>query len=157
MTFEVRDMTDADVPSCVAILNYIIALGGTTSHETAFDDAGFAAHYLEKPEVINVVVHSGRVVGFQAAFEVEPGVYSIGSFTDQVNKVKGAGSALFAKTRNDCRTLGATSIIARITSDNTGGLAFYSRMGFQPFAFSPDDFTRANGATVDRVVKRFVL
>lgn len=157
MTFEVRDMERRDVAACVAIINHTIALGGSTAHEDAFDDTGFADHYMDEPEVVNVVALDGRIVGFQAAFEIEKGVYSIGSFTDQQNPTRGAGAAVFAKTQADCRRLGGTSIIAKITSDNTGGLAFYSKMRFQPDAIWPDEFIRADGKTVDRIVKRFVL
>lgn len=157
MTFEVRNMERRDVPACVAIINHTIMLGGTTAHEDAFNDADFADHYMDEPEVVNVVVLDDRIVGFQAAFEVERGIYSIGSFTDQQNPVRGAGAAVFTKTQADCRRLGGTSIIAKITSDNAGGLAFYSKMGFQPDTIWPDEFTRTDGTTVDRVVKRFIL
>lgn len=157
MTFEVREMTRVDVPQCVAIINHIIALGGSTAHEDPFDEDGFADHYLDEADVTNVVLAEGRVVGFQGAFEVEPGVYSIGSFTDQNAPIRGAGAAIFAKTLSDCRGLGGSSIIAKITSDNTGGLAYYTKMGFVPDTVLPDHFTRANGITVDRVIKRFVL
>ena len=157
MTFEVRDMIRADVAACVAIINHTISLGGSTAHEDLFDVESFADHYFDEPEVTNVVLSNTRIVGFQAAFEVEPGVYSIGSFTDQQNPTKGAGAAIFAKSQQDCRDLGGSSIIAKITSDNTGGLAYYSKMGFQPDAVWPSDFTRADGKTVDRIVKRFVL
>lgn len=157
MTFEVRNMIRADIHACVSIINHIISLGGSTAHEDAFDDAGFADHYMDEPDVANVVTHDGRVVGFQAAFEVETGVYSIGSFTDQQNPVRGAGAAVFAKTQTDCRKLAGTSIIAKITSDNTGGLSYYSKMGFRPDTIWPAHFTRADGTTVDRIVKRFPL
>jgi len=155
--FEVRDMTQEDVPACVAIINHIIELGGSTAHEDLFDDKTFADHYLDEPEVSNVVVQDERVVGFQAAFEVETGVYSIGSFTDQKMPVSNAGAAVFAKTVTDCRALGGASIIAKITSDNTGGLSYYTKMGFQSDTVWPDHFTRENGTTVDRIVKRFLL
>lgn len=157
MTFEVREMTHADVPACVDIINHIIGLGGSTAHEDQFTDKPFADHYLDEPDVTNVVIQDGRIVGFQAAFEVESGVYSIGSFTDQRNPARGAGAAVFEKTKADCRKLGGRSIIAKITSDNTGGLAFYTKMGFQPDAIWPDDHTRPNGTKVDRIVKRFLL
>ena len=104
-----------------------------------------------------MVLLGGRIVGFQAAFEVETGIYSVGSFTDQENPAKGAGAAMFAKTREDCRTRGGTSIIAKITADNTAGLAYYSKMGFGPDAVWPADHTRKDGSVVDRIVKRFVL
>ena len=157
MTFEVRAMTHADVPACVQIINHTIALGGSTAHEEALEVQGFADHYCDEPEVSNVVLLNGQIIGFQAAFEIEPGIYSIGSFTDQENPIKGAGTAMFAKTQMDCRTRGGTSIIAKITADNSAGLAYYSKMGFLPDAIWPADHTRPNGTVVDRIVKRFEL
>lgn len=157
MTLTVRAMTAADVPSCVAIINHTIALGGTTAHEDPFSEADFTAHYFEDPEVVNVALDGDRVVGFQAAFEVEPGVYSIGSFTDQQRSVRGAGTVMMDKTKNDCRARAGISIIAKITADNASGLAYYSKMGFQDDAVWPADHTRSDGTVVDRIVKRFVL
>ena len=157
MTFDVRDMIREDVPACVRIINYTITLGGSTAHEDILDEPGFADHYFDEPEVANVVLKDGKIVGFQAAFEVEPGVYSIGSFTDQECPVKGAGAAIFAKTQDDCRARGGTSIIAKITADNTGGLTYYSKMGFAPDAVWPANHTRTDGTVVDRIVKRFIL
>ena len=150
-------MTRDDVPACVAIINHIVAVGGSTAREIPFDESSFAEHYLVKNEIANVVLSNGRIIGFQSAFRVEPDVFSIATFTDRTEPVRGAGSAVFEKTRIDCRALGATSIIATITEDNTGGLVFYSKIGFQPDSIRPEDHTRPNGTKVDRIVKRFAL
>lgn len=155
--FEVRAMEQRDVPACVAIVNHIIALGGSTAYEEPYSEADFAAHYLNEPPVTNVVLLRGRVVGFQAAFDAGDGLYSIGSFTDQANPVPGAGRAIFAKTLADCRAHGGAAILAKITSDNTGGLAYYSRMGFVDDHVVPGDVTRKSGLVVDRIVKRYAL
>lgn len=152
-----RDMTRADVPACVAIVNHIITLGGSTAYEEPFTEAGFAGHYLDEPPVTNVVVDGNRVVGFQAAFDVGEGLYSIGSFTDRQAPVRGAGRVLFDKTLADCRNRGGEAILAKITEDNTGGLAFYARMGFVDFAVEPAAHTRPNGTLVSRIIKRFPL
>lgn len=157
MTLTVRPMTEQDVPACAAILNDIIARGGSTAHEDPYDEKGFSQYYLHDPAAVNVVLSGDRVVGFQAVFDVGEGVYSVGSFTDRRSPVRGAGVALFSKTKEDCRALGGQSIIAKITSDNVGGLAFYSKLGFEPDAVWPDEFTRKNGTTVDRIVKRYRL
>lgn len=157
MTLTARKMTRADVPACTAIINHIIALGGSTAYEDPYTEADLGDHYIDDAATSNVVVDGDRVVGFQSTFEVEPGVYSIGSFTDQQNPVRGAGKVVTDKTKSDCRTLGGQSIIAKITSDNTGGLAFYSKMGFADDTIIPNDHTRKDGTTVDRIIKRFML
>ncbi|MCF2871508.1 GNAT family N-acetyltransferase [Octadecabacter sp. G9-8] len=157
MTFDVRDMHRNDVPACVEIINHIIALGGSTAYEDPYTEPHFADHYLDEPPVTNVVLLGTRLVGFQAAFDIGDGLYSIGSFTDQQNPARGAGHAIFAKTLADCRAHGGTAILAKITSDNTGGLAYYSKMGFEPDTIWKDDHTRRDGTTVDRIVKRYTL
>lgn len=153
----VRAMTPADTPACTEIVNHIIALGGSTAYEAPYALADFAAHYLDEPPVSNVVLSEGRVVGFQAAFDVGDGLYSIGSFTDRRAPVRGSGRALFEKTLADCRARGGVAILAKITSDNTGGLAFYTRMGFVDDHVVPQDHTRSDGTKVDRVIKRYAL
>jgi hypothetical protein len=35
-------MQRGDVDACVEVINHIISLGGSTAHEDAFDEAGFA-------------------------------------------------------------------------------------------------------------------
>ena len=157
MTLKTRSMTSADVPSCVAIINPIIAVGGSTAYEDPYEHETFEAHYLEEAATSLVVTHEDRVVGFQSCFEVEPGIYSIGSFTDQEQPVKGAGRALIEGTIAAARENGATAILAKITSDNTGGLAYYSRMGFEDYQTIKSDLTRRDGTVVDRIIKRFVL
>ena len=153
----VRTMEERDIPECVAIVNHIIGLGGTTAYEEPFTNEGFLAHYLNEPPVTNVALYDSRVVGFQAAFDVGNGLYSIGSFTDRQNPVRGAGKALFVKTLDDCRADGGEAILAKITSDNIGGLAYYSGLGFQDFEVIKADLTRQDGTVVDRVIKRYPL
>lgn len=154
---ETRDMLPEDVPACVRILNHIIALGGTTAHEEPFTIESFDRDYRQTPPVRSVVLHDSRVTGFQVAFDIGSGLYSIASFTDRENPVKGAGYALFEKTLADCRARGGEAILAKITSDNSGGLAFYSRLGFRDDHVIRGDHTRPNGTRVDRIVKRYSL
>jgi len=157
MTFQTRNMNPDDVPACVAIINATIAIGGTTAYENPYENATFQAHYLEEAATAMVVTFDGRVVGFQSCFEVEPGVYSIGSFTDQEQPARGAGRALIEATIAAARKNRATAILAKITSDNTGGLAYYSKMGFVDHEVIKGDLTRRDGTVVDRIVKRFEL
>lgn len=155
--FETRALTRADIPACLEILNFTIRKGGTTAYEEEHTPESFAAEFIEEPPVGVVALHEGRIVGFQNCFDVGDGLYSIGSFTDQRHPVKGAGRALFAATLAACRARGGVAILARITSDNASGLAYYSAMGFADDHVIPGDVTRKSGKTVDRVVKKYPL
>lgn len=157
MTLIIRAMAPEDVPECTDILNDIIARGGTTAYEEPYTETYFDAHYRLEPPISMVALDGNKVVGFQALFEVEPGLYSIGSFTDRRTPVRGAGSALFEATLAAAKVRGGSTILAKITSDNTGGLAYYSRMGFEDFEVHKADLTRSDGTVVDRVVKRLSL
>ena len=157
MALTIRPMRREDAAACTDIVNDIIARGGTTAYEKPYTVDGFDAHYRQEPPISMVALNGDHVVGFQAVFEVEPGLYSIGTFTDRRALVKGAGTALFDATLSATKARGGTAILARITSDNTGGLAFYSRMGFADFDVKKGDLTRSNGTVVDRIIKRFPL
>lgn len=157
LSLAVRPLVMADAPACVALINHIIAQGGSTAHDHPFDVAGFQAEYIAAPVVKNAVLSGDRLVGFQVCLDDGPGLYSIGTFTDRRDPVPGAGRALFARTLADCRARGGVAILAKITADNTGGLAFYSRLGFADWDIRRGDHTRPSGKVVDRIVKRFVL
>ncbi|MEM1428936.1 MAG: GNAT family N-acetyltransferase [Pseudomonadota bacterium] len=156
MTLTVRPMAVDDVPGCLRIVNHIIAVGGTTAYEAPFTEAEFEAHYLHEPPISHVALLGRAVVGFQAVFDVGDGLYSIGSFTDRQQPVRGAGRALFDATLAACRARGGVAILAKITADNVPGLAYYTRMGFADWQVWPGDAAR-NGKPVDRVVKRYPL
>ena len=153
----VRPMTAEDVPACVAILNDIIARGGSTAYEEPYTEVDFTAHYVDEAPVRMTALDGDRIVGFQAAFDYGAGLYSIGTFADRRDPVSATGRTLFAATLAACRARGGDAILARITSDNAGGLAFYSRMGFRDIDVIPGDVVRRNGTVVDRIVKRYDL
>lgn len=157
MTLIARAMTADDAPACVEIINHIIDMGGSTAHSRPFDRDKMLQRYFADPVVPNVVLDDQRLVGFQSVFDIGNNVGSIGSFTDRRNPVRGAGRVMFAKTLDDCRRLGMTAILAKITMDNIGGMAFYDTMGFRDWTVEPQVLTRPDGTKVDRIVKRLTL
>jgi len=78
----VRSMKERDASACVETVNHIIAIGGSTAYEVPYEVEDYRAWYLDTAPVSNVVEKNGRLVGFQAAFQYEPGRLSIGTFTD---------------------------------------------------------------------------
>ncbi len=161
-TLLVRPVARADAPELADLLNAIIAAGGTTALEEPFTPGVLDACYLTGPEVICCHVaedEDGVLLGFQTLGHY-PGlpddVGDIGTFARSDLTGKGIGSALFAATAKRASELGFSGINATIRADNTGGLTFYTRLGFADHCITPA-VPLEDGTPVDRVHKRFAL
>ena len=162
-TLTVRPVTSADAQELADLLNAIIARGGTTALEGAFTPERLDATYLTGPKVLSCVVaedrETGRLEGFQTLTK-EPYVPDdwgdIGTFTRIDGIQRGVGSALFAATRDNARELGLAAINAKIRADNTGGLAFYNKLGFEDYR-ADRAVPLADGRPMDRLHKRYLL
>ncbi|MGR3467869.1 MAG: GNAT family N-acetyltransferase [Shimia sp.] len=153
-----RPATEADLPQMVALLNEIIAIGGTTAMEETYDVDRMRGHMLTGEDVICCHVAldpAGDVAAFQYVVTSDAGG-SIASFARQSDPVKGAGRALFPVTCAAVQAAGVHEIEAKIRADNVPGLAYYSKMGFQDHHIVPA-VPLADGTPVDRVVKRIRL
>lgn len=162
MTLPVRPMRAGDVPVACALLNQIIALGGTTAIETPLTEAMFAEAFLNGPNVIccHVVLDGqGVVAGFQGLARYDtlpPECGDIATFTRRTDPVKGAGRALFAATRDVARVVGLHQINATIRADNVPGLGYYAAIGFHDHAVTPA-VPLTDGTPVDRLSRRYRL
>ncbi|MGO1119394.1 N-acetyltransferase family protein [Rhodovibrionaceae bacterium A322] len=161
-TILTRPAEDRDLPGLCEILNEIIALGGTTAMEDPLSQDEFRAHFLEGPRHICCTVAVGpdhQVLGFQA-LERYPGLPEdwgdIATFTRRSDPVPGVGSKLFPATLAHARAHKVVAINATIRADNQGGLAYYSKMGFEDYALDKA-VPLKNGQLVDRISKRFSL
>ncbi|HET9230777.1 MAG TPA: GNAT family N-acetyltransferase [Vitreimonas sp.] len=164
MTLTTRRATSEDADEMAALINEIIAAGGTTAIETPFTRASMDHEFVSGPHVISSIVaeENGELLGFQVLLgstEEEPlpaGWGGIGTYARVGQTRGGVGSALFEATKKAARAAGLHTIDATIRADNTGGLTFYSRMGFV-------DYDRRigvplkDGARVDRVRRRYDL
>jgi len=101
------------------------------------------------------VLSDDQPVGFQAVFANGKGL-SIGSFTDQRNVVRGAGSVMFAATKEAAVMGGYKWIDAKIRADNVPGLAYYSKMGFEDYKIDKG-VPLGDGTPMDRITKRLTL
>ena len=160
---EIRDAVRGDAAEMAALLNAIIAQGGTTALEDAFTPERFAQAYLDGPDVLCCFVavdsEAGRIEGFQTLGRyagLPDDIGDIGTFARIDGKQRGVGSALFAATQARARQLGLAAINATIRADNTGGLAFYGKQGFEDHSVRPG-VPLKDGRPVDRVSKRFRL
>ena len=157
----IRAAMPADLPAMTAVLNEIIATGGTTAHQTEFTETGFRAHYLDGQDAVccHLAEADGRVVGFQVLgfYPALPeGWLDIGTFVSASFRGTGAGAALFAGTKAVAQDRGCGVINATIRADNLPGIGFYTRLGFKDYA-SDAEFALKDGRRVGRISKRYDL
>ncbi len=159
-----RPATAKDATAMAALLNEIIAIGGTTAYEDPFDSESMDQQYVCARNLIacTVAENDSELLGFQGLFwptaedPLPRGWACIATFARVGRTGSGVGRALFAATVRAARGARANTIDAMIRADNTSGLAFYSLMGFT-------DYDRLaaiplkDGTPVDRIRKRFDL
>lgn len=163
MTLTIRPATRADAPAMADLINAIIARGGTTAYEIPFDAAAMEAEFISLPQLVSCFLaeHDGKLAGFQSlmrGFEDDdpfPDDWGIvGTFARVGGTQRGIGSALFAHTVAAARSANITTIDATIRADNTGGLAFYTRLGFTDYAVLRAKPLK-DGTPMDRIRKRY--
>lgn len=167
MTVTTRPASPDDAPAMCAILNAIIAIGGTTAYEDPFTPERMTANYIAAPALIRCTLAEidGKVAGFQALWHPDPthdhhapppGWAVIASFVKPGLTGQGVGRALFTATQDAARAAGVAAIDATIRADNVSGFTFYGAMGFRDYAVIPA-VPLKDGTPVDRIRKRFDL
>ncbi len=163
MSLTIRPVVPEDAPALTALLNAVIARGGTTALEEPFTPEGLAEAYLTGPNVhlclVAVDATSSQIEGFQTLGRypgLPEGVGDIGTFAKIDGTKKGVGSALFAAMVDAARAQGLTALNATIRADNMGGLAFYTKQGFIDHSVT-QAVPLADGTLVDRIHKRFAI
>jgi len=159
----IRPVGRMDAQELSTLLNEIIARGGTTALEDPFEPSALANAMLTGPDVICCFVASerstGRLIGFQtleSSSILPEGIGDIGTFARVGLTKKGVGSALFAAMQAEARKKGLIAINATIRADNSGGLAFYHRLGFVDHKITRG-VPLKDGTPVDRISKRYSL
>ena len=151
-----------DVPAMCRLLNEIIAIGGTTAFETPFSKEKLATSYLTGDDHLSCFVAldgAGEVAGFQTLLswdKLPDGWADIATFARAHPKLPGVGTALFTATRGFAETAGLIALNATIRADNTGGLAYYGKMGFETYAVEKGRPLQ-DGTPVDRISKKHML
>ena len=153
----IRQARPLDAGAMADLLNEIIAIGGTTAHQTPVTAGDVRQFHIDGPDVLAGVVaeEGGQVVGWQSV-EVWAGEAHIGTFVQPALQARGVGLAMFGLTRDLVAKAGVRSIIAFIRADNASGLAFYARAGFVDYGHDPC-FALNDGRVVGRVHRRFDL
>jgi L-amino acid N-acyltransferase YncA len=154
----IREATPDDAGAMAEVLNPIIAAGGTTAYQTPRNGDDLCAMIFKHDLICAFVAldAAGEVAGFQwvERDDHDATFGYIASFARIAPKLSGVGTALFAATRDACHAAGLVAIIAKIRADNTGGLAFYSKMGFRDHSVDRA-VPLTDGTPVDRISKRF--
>jgi L-amino acid N-acyltransferase YncA len=160
---EIRPVREEDAPELATLLNEIIARGGTTALEEPFTADGLARLMLIGPDVICCFVAAeratGRLLGFQSLERWAGPPEDIGDIATFVRvglTQRGVGTSLFAATRGEAGKVQLATINATIRADNSGGLAFYNRIGFVDHGVQRAAPLK-DGTPVDRISKRYSL
>lgn len=142
MSIVTRPARRPDAPGMCQLLNAIILEGGTTAHREPFSEEKMIEAYIEAKLGIacTVAVEGDSVLGFQSLEWCDPnwtGDHAlppdwtvIATYVARAAKGHGIGRLLFAETINAAKAADVKTIDATIRHENTGGLAYYSRMGF---------------------------
>ncbi|OWV80831.1 acetyltransferase [Rhizobium sp. R634] len=157
----IRKAVSADAEELCSLLNEIIVAGGTTALETPLSASEFADWFIdgEFPLVCHVAEQDRSLAGFQSLSlygDPPKGYADIATFARIDPKIPGVGRALFPATRAAAEEVGLAFINATIRADNVSGLAYYAKMGFEPY----DRLVQVpllDGTPVDRIKKRFRL
>ena len=158
----IRPPEDKDIEGMRALLNEIIRVGGTTAITNELSQDEMRDWFISGDNVVSCFVavdSDGAILGFQSLSTygtLPAGWVDIATFANRSRHKSGVGSALFAHTRATATRLGFSVINATIRVVNVGGLAYYSRMGFETYLVEDGD-PQAQGRVFNRVHKRFDL
>lgn len=159
----IRPATLNDAAEMTVLLNEIVRIGGTTAllePVTQKTTEDFITK-LRTTGCIHVACDNktGTLLGYQSLeyyADLPRTLGIIATFSKVGGTQRGIGSALFAATRAAAPMLGFNEIDATIRADNTGGLAYYSKMGFQDHSYGKP-VTLNDGSVVKRISKRLRL
>ena len=158
----IRPAVEADTEGMRTLLNEIIRVGGTTAITNELSPDEMREWFVTGAAVVACFVavdSDGAIVGFQSLStygSLPAGWVDIATFASRSRHKSGVGSALFARTREAASRLGFSAINATIRVVNEGGLAYYSRMGFETYLVEDGD-PQAQGRVFNRAHKRFDL
>lgn len=148
MEIQVRPAVEGDIAAMADLINEIIAIGGTTAHKTPFTPERMRGHYVFPTRGVScfVATKGDAIVGFQALERCDPEWGNTGNlpadwaviatFARADLQGAGVGGKLFAATKAAARDAGVKTIDATIRLENTGGRAFYQKMGFVDYGMS---------------------
>lgn len=155
----IRKATVDDAEELSELINEIIEAGGTTALEDLFSPELLADWFIagEFPLACHVAQVEFGLAGFQflsSYGDLPKGWADIGTFARLNPKIPGVGTALFATTLSAAEERNIKVIRATIRADNTGGLAYYEKMGFRTYNML-EKVPLNDGTPVDRIQKQY--
>lgn len=158
----IRPAHDLDAGEIAALLNEIIAIGGTTAitgHVDREDILGWMSVSAAEAAWFVAETEEGEILGFQYIrpnSDLPPEAANIATFAKPGKQGLGIGSKLFEATRAAAKDLGYTWINADIRADNESGLAYYQSRGFEDYG-RIEGYQMADGRAVNKILKRLDL
>jgi phosphinothricin acetyltransferase len=136
MEYTIRRGTPEDGPGVLEVFN-IHAASSTAAFTPGPLPEGAFAKWLEmaREHIAYVVEVDGVIVGFAMLKRVIGTATfnraaEVGYFLHPEHTGKGLGSQLLARLEDEARNLGVKTLLADISSDNTGSIAFHEQHGF---------------------------
>ncbi|MEL6169525.1 MAG: GNAT family N-acetyltransferase [Pseudomonadota bacterium] len=157
----IRPATVEDAGAMSALLNEVITKGGTTAIEGAVSARDVCNWMARNPDrsAWHVAASDDGILGFQwiePNAKLPPEAADIASFVRVGSTGGGIGARLFATTCAAATGLGYRWINASIRSDNTVGLGYYRKMGFQVWDEDPTA-SLSDGTVTGKTHTRFEL
>lgn len=136
----IRPATKADAQGMSDVLSPIITMWNSDRQS---DPDHILERYIQNPNRIACTIAEcdGQIIGFQSLqmataenpYGVEPGWGIVGTYVALDAGRAGVGSALFRASLKAAQNAQLPWIDATIGKDNERGLAYYRKMGFDPY------------------------
>ena len=139
----IRPAKSADIPAILAIWNPLVRETSVTFTTVEKTPDGLAADIAARGPAFLVAEAEGAVLGFASygAFRSGPGYARTAEHTvilDAAARGRGVGRALVARLEDVAREAGLHVLVAGVSGENPGAIAFHKAIGFQEVARMPE-------------------
>ncbi|SEL77644.1 phosphinothricin acetyltransferase [Roseovarius azorensis] len=139
----IRPATPGDIPAILAIWNPLVRETSVTFTTLEKTPDGLAADIAARGPAFLVAETEDVVLGFASygAFRSGPGYARTAEHTvilDAAARGRGVGRALMARLEDIARDAGLHVLVAGVSGENPGAIAFHKAIGFQEVARMPE-------------------
>ncbi|WP_294612199.1 GNAT family N-acetyltransferase [Roseovarius sp.] len=156
-----RQARSGDIEAILAIWNPLIRETSVTFTTEEKTQAGVGRDIVTRGEAFLVAEQAGAILGFASfgAFRSGPGYVHTGEHTiilDTRARGRGAGRALMTRLEEVARGQGVHALVAGVSGENTGAIAFHRSIGFSEVGRMPE-VGRKFGRWMDLVLLQKLL